>query len=321
MSESGENETPAVETISFVDELKRAWGRLPRKEVFLVLFASWGALFHFLGNSTFGYTDTSSIFAWMYNAYNAPLSEDGHGNLIPFVVLALVWWKRNALLGDHLEPWRGALVLVLAGLMLHIIGFIAQQPRISIVGLFLGLYGIMGLCWGKHWMVNIFFPYFLFAFCVPIGSLAQVVTFPLRLLVSEIAVGFATTALQLDIIREGTLIFDGDRTFQYDVAPACSGIRSLITLFALTTIYGFVSYRSLWRRGLMMFASIPLAVLGNVLRITTVIVVGDVFGMEAGLKIEQKLGFLTFLVAIIGIFVLEHFIREGQPKKAVAHEN
>ncbi|MBT5707745.1 MAG: exosortase/archaeosortase family protein, partial [Verrucomicrobia bacterium] len=145
-----------------------------------------------------------------------------------------------------------------------------------------------------------------------------IITFPLRILVTQISVGFASGVLQLDIIREGTLIFDGDRSFQFDVAPACSGIRSLITLFALTTIYGFVSYKAFWRRGVMMLASVPLAILGNVLRITTVIVVGDVYGMKAGVAIEQKLGFLTFLVAIIGIMVLGHFLNEEQP---VAEQN
>ena len=68
----------------------------------------------------------------------------------------------------------------------------------------------------------------------------------------------------------------------------------------------------------MMLASVPLAILGNVLRITTVIVVGDVYGMKAGVAIEQKLGFLTFLVAIIGIMVLGHFLNEEQP---VAEQN
>jgi hypothetical protein len=49
-----------------------------------------------------------------------------------------------------------------------------------------------------------------------------------------------------------------------------------------------------------------------------VIVVGDVYGMDAGVAIEQKLGFLTFLVAIVGIMVLGHFLNEDRP---VAEQN
>ncbi|MDB4796731.1 exosortase/archaeosortase family protein [bacterium] len=318
MSEIATNEKTVDQKPGFLEEFTAFWRVLPNKEIFIVLGVCWVALFHFLGNSTFGYVDTGSIFSWMYNSFNAPDSEDSHGNLIPFVVLALIWWKRDILVEIELKQWRMAFPLIVVAIILHLFGFVAQQPRISVVALFLGLYGIMGLCWGPKWMRNIFFPYFLLAFCVPIGSMADIITFPLRILVTQISVGFASGVLQLDIIREGTLIFDGDRSFQFDVAPACSGIRSLITLFALTTIYGFVSYKAFWRRGVMMLASVPLAILGNVLRITTVIVVGDVYGMKAGVAIEQKLGFLTFLVAIIGIMVLGHFLNEEQP---VAEQN
>lgn len=303
----------------FLDEVRHFLSVLPDKGVFVVLAVAWLLLFQFFGNSTFGYIDTSSLYAWMYSSYNAPLSEDGHGNLIPFVVLILLWWKRDELKGLSLKPWSWAFGLIVGALLLHAIGFIAQQPRISIVALVVGFYGIMGLCWGFQWLKNTFFPFFLFAFSVPIGSLATVITFPLRLLVSEIAVVVATSLLGLDIVREGTMIFDADRSFQYDVAPACSGIRSLITLFAFTTIYGFITYRSLWRRIVMMLASVPLAIIGNVLRITTVIAVGDIYGMKAGLKIEQKLGILTFIVAIVGVMALGHFLREA-PLEAKEHE-
>ncbi len=68
-------------------ELAVVWRSLPDKPAFFLLLAGWLALFRFLGNSTFGYVDTPSLFAWMLNAYNAPGSEDAHGNLVPLVVL------------------------------------------------------------------------------------------------------------------------------------------------------------------------------------------------------------------------------------------
>ena len=64
--------------------------------------------------------------------------------------------------------------LIAFSLVLHVIGYAAQQPRISIVALFTGIYGIMGLAWGWDWLRASFFPFFLFAFCVPLGTLAEV---------------------------------------------------------------------------------------------------------------------------------------------------
>ncbi|MCS1408938.1 MAG: hypothetical protein M2R45_02116 [Verrucomicrobia subdivision 3 bacterium] len=310
MSEENTAEAPTNPRTNLAAEFREFWDFLPRKHVFAVLAISWLLLFQFLGNSTFGYIDTPSLFTWMFAAYNAQMSEDSHGNLIPFVVLGLIWWKRRELMSLRLEPWHWALPMFVVAVVLHSVGFVAQQPRISILALFFGFYAIMGLCWGRSWLKHTFFPYFLVIFCVPIGSLAQGITFPLRMLVTQLSVGFASIVLGLEIVREGTLIFDADKSFQYDVAPACSGIRSLITLFALTTIYGFITYQTMWRRLVMMAVSVPLAVLGNVLRVITVIVVGDVYGMKAGLNIEQKLGLVTFLVAIVGVMVLGYFLDE-----------
>ena len=98
MSEVVANETPAESKPGFMDELRGFWEFLPEKGTFLILAISWFVLFQFLGNSTFGYVDTHSLFGWLVNAYNAPKSEDSHGNLIPFVVLGLIWWKRDILM-------------------------------------------------------------------------------------------------------------------------------------------------------------------------------------------------------------------------------
>ena len=286
--------------------------RLPHKSVFLVGAIAMVFLFHLFGNATFGYVDTSSAFGWAYNAYNAKYSEDGHGNLIPFAVLVLLIWKRKELASLEFKAWWPGLSLLALGLALHLVGYIAQQTRISLLGMFIGFYGLMGFCWGLAWLRATFFPYILFLFCVPIGSLAQPITFPLRVLVSTLAAGFSDTILQIDVVRQGTLIMDVNEKFTYDVAAACSGIRSLMTLVPLTLAFGFIAYQAWWKRILLILLSVPLAVAGNTLRIVLVIIIGDEFGQDAGAYWEQKLGFVTFLVAIFGIFALDYWFKEPE---------
>jgi exosortase len=306
---------PSAETVEpspaqkFQSEFRACWEQIPNKALFFSLLALWALLFHLFGNSTFGYTKTKSLFGWMYFVYNSS-PDDGHCLLIPFVVLALFWWKRAELMAVPKQPWWPGVILVALGLALHLIGFMAQQGRISIVGLFTGIYGLMGLAWGFAFLRASFFPFFLFAFCIPLGTMADTLTFPLRMMVSWIAAGFSQLVLGIDVIRVGTQLFDARQTFQYDVAAACSGIRSLTVLVALTTIYGFITFRATWKRLLMIVIALPLAVVGNVIRITGVIITAEAFGEKAGMKFHDYAGFVTFALALICVMALGVWLRE-----------
>jgi exosortase len=294
----------------FKEEFLRVWHLFPDKGVFFALFAAWTLLFQFYGNSTFGYVDTQSMFGWLKYSYGVT-PDDEHGALIPIVVAVLLWWKREELLSSPKNYNWSPIIFVLLAIALHWVGFVIQQVRFSIVAYFLGLYGWIGMVWGWKFMRAIFFPYFLFAFCIPISTLAEFITFPLRMIVAVSSVGIAQ-GLGIDVIRDGSRIFDAENTYQYDVAPACSGIRSLIALLALTTIYGFVTFRKAWKRILMVLIAAPLAVIGNVIRITSVIIAGEAFGKKAGLFVHDWFGFVTFLVAIVVVMLLGYVLREPE---------
>src|SRR5439155_13581183 len=122
------------------DELAALWSSLPDKLLFFALCVVWCVCFHLLGNSTFGYQDTPSLFVWMNYAYNSG-EDDRHGKLIPLVVLALLLVKRRELTVVPKVPWWPALLLVVAGLLLHVAGYLFQQTRISILAFFLVSYG------------------------------------------------------------------------------------------------------------------------------------------------------------------------------------
>ena len=294
---------------SFFDEAVSAFHRLPRKAMFGVFLAAWLGLFHFFGNSTLGYVDTPSLFSWLDYCY-ARSPDDEHGYIMPLLVIGLMWWKREALIQSARATWWPAMAIIVAGLLIHMGGYMVQQTRLSAGAFFLGLYGLMGMVWGRQFLQAAFFPMFLFVFSVPLGTVAETITFPLRLVVTAISVGIAHHALNIDVIREGSQIINPQGNFRYDVAPACSGIRSLISLSVLTTIYAFLTFQTHWRKAVVILAAIPLAVVGNVARITTVIITAEAFGEKAGAWIEQKLGFLTFAIAIGFIALISYFLRE-----------
>jgi exosortase len=308
-------------------EFMDCWHRLPNKGFFLVLLVAWLALFHFLGNATLGYIPTSSLLSWMHSAYgtstDAGGSDDSHGKLIPFVVLGLFWWKRKQLLAVPLRTWWPGLLVVGVGLGLHLVGYMVQQPRISIVALFTGIYGLMGLAWGPQWLRESFFPFCLFAFCVPLGWSAVAITFPLRLLVCRAVELISCNILQIDILRVGTQLSDPTGHYQYDVAAACSGIRSLFATIAVAIIYAMLGFRTWWKRGLLIAAALPLAVLGNIVRMLTIIVAAEIGGQEAGNYVHEGgpfgiISLLPYAAAFAGLLLLGHFLREKMTESPAA---
>ena len=292
---------------------------MPFLGIFGLLLAGWVGLFHWLGNSTFGYTDTGSLFGWLKYCYSMKAEEE-HVFVVPFVVLFLLWWKWDALLDVPKRFWAAGLVLLAAAAALHIAGYIIQQARISFLGFILGVYALMGIVWGPKWLRAILFPYFLLVFCMPLGTSAKIITLPLQLIVSTLSVAISHYGLGIDVIRHGTLIFDSTQTFQYDVAPACSGIRSLVALLATATIYGVIGFNKMWKTFLIICSAAPLAVLGNTARLTTVILVGKIGGHDAGAMVEQKFGFVTFTVALIGLLILGYLIRDRKPSMRPAEK-
>jgi exosortase len=322
---NADTRTIDLPTDSLADEIRACWRLLPSKGLFFGLLAAWLLLFQFLGNSSIGYVPTSSLLEWMYVAYNSVsvTADDGHGMLIPFLVLGLLWWKRKELLAQPMKTWWPGLFLVALGLLAHLVGYIVQQQRISIIGLFTGLYGLTGLVWGPRWLRASFFPFFLFAFMVPLGSLTEKVTFPLRIMVTWIVEHLFDDVLGIGVQRSGTQLFNALGTYQYEVAAACSGIRSLISIFLLATSYAFLVFRSPWKRLVMVAASLPLAVIGNVVRLSSIVAAGELSGQQAGNFVHENalISISPYVPAILGVIWIGGWLEKLDRKPATVTEN
>lgn len=306
------------------NELRQLWASLPNKAPFAVVAAAWVALFHFLGNSVLGYVDTPSVFAWL-DALHANAertdSDDAFGRYVPWLVLVLLGVRRHELLAAPKRPWAPGLALLALAVVLHAAGFLVQQTRVSIVAFLLGLYAIMGIAWGPGWLRAVFFPYFLLGFAIPVSAYLDGLTFRLRLLSTLVSTTFCQAILSIRLHRAGTSVefapvpprpgaMQGRAGFLFDVAPACSGIRSLTIVTLLTLAFAWLNLRSPTRRLALILCSVPLALLGNVVRLVLTFAVADVWGQDAATQVETKAGFITFAVALAGVFGLGRLLRE-----------
>lgn len=291
--------------------------RFPNRVEFGVVLIAWIGLFHWLGNSTFGYVATPSLFAWLYPLYNAN-PDDGIGFLAPIVTVWMLSQRRKELEAIEWKPWAPAVGWILLGLLLHLIGYQIQQGRVSVAGFLVGLYGITGAYWGREWLRIAGYPFAMLVFCIPTSVYLATLTFHLRVFVAKVATAFCTEVLQMHIIRQGTEVFnathDGLPRFRFEVAAACSGIRSLTAVILLVLVYSFLFFRSPARRLVLLLSAPLLAVLGNIVRLITVFIVGEALGQQAGAAIETGFGFITFsAVTVGGTLLLGRLLRESPP--------
>ncbi len=207
---------------------------------------------------------------------------------------------------------------MVAALLLHLLGFLVQQTRLSVVSFYLGIYGLIGTIWGWRMLKAIFFPFFLFAFCVPLGTLAETITFPLRIVATNITTWVSQHLLGVTVIQSGNKILDAQGLFQYEVAAACGGLRSLTATLALASIYAFITLERPWRRAVMILSALPLAVAGNVLRLTMIILAAEAFGQKAGMWVHDNsiLSLLPYVPAFLGLGALGALLRESPPQSS-----
>lgn len=300
-----------------IQELRSLWDSLPHKAPFGLVVAAWFALFHFLGNSTLGYIQTDSMFGWLQAVYEGGAQQgrdDELGLMIPWLVGAIIVMRRSELTAIAKEPWTPALALVPMGLLLHLSGYVVQQTRLGVVGFLVGLFGIMGMYWGRAWMRGFAFPYLLFFFCVPISVFLDTLTHGLRLLSTLLSATFCEWVLNMNLERAGTIVFQKASAtaqgFRFDVAPACSGIRSATVVLLLTVTFAFLNFRTPWRRIFLILLSPAFAVLANVIRLIVVFAVAEAAGQAAGEAVETKFGFATFLIALGCVFLVARWLQE-----------
>ena len=275
------------------------------------------AVFQFFGNSTRGYIDTASLFYWWGHQWLNPQSETEHGLLILPVAVWLGWRNLKAggegtVTSDE-SSWPGIWAMGL-GLLLHAVGYAAQQARLSILALLVFTWGALRLAGGRRWGQAALFPLGFMVFAIPFNALDSV-GFWLRLWVIKASAGLAQAA-GIEVLQSGTQLAAADGRYQYDVAAACSGVRSLMALLALALLSGYLNFRTWWRRGVLFLLCFPLIYLGNVARISSIIFVARWGGQAWGERAHDVMGYGVFAIVFGGLLLAAKLLQRRWPEAA-----
>lgn len=270
------------------------WGRL-------ALYAAGAALalalYTFFGTDSETAGGGASVLAWFAAQWGY---EDFANNWIMLpVAAAVVWTQRRRLAEAEVRPdWRGALV-VAASLAVHVAGFRAQLPRLSLGSVAGVAWGLALAVWGPGVARALVFPVGYVLLCF-LGSMLVELTMPLRLMAS----GLACALLQgvgIGAVQQGTIVHStAGGGFSFNVADPCSGLRSLITMTALAAPYAYFTLKSPAKRVVLFALSVPLAMLANALRIFTLGVVAEWIGMQLAMQLYHDLsGYIVFILSIL----------------------
>ena len=230
-----------------------------------------------------------------------------HGFLIPFFTLYLIWLGKEDLARLRPEPWGVGMGLLVAAALMRLLGALVDTVGAGTGGAFAnGLSLIMalaGIClafFGRPYFKRLFFPLAYLCFMVPLpGGVFAMVTLPLQ----NYATAVTTAVLKIwgiPVLREGNLITLPGITL--GVVEACSGIRSLFTLLALSAIFAlvFMAKHRPWQRVVLFVSAVPVAIITNAFRVTATGVMSHYWGQEVAQGFYHDFsGWVIFIAAFI----------------------
>ena len=256
-------------------------------------------------------------FKWIYDSWMLPESYYSHGPLLPLVAGLILWSRRSEwgavpAAGDARAWW-----LLGPGLLLHLAGGALMIDSVSAASIVLVLPGVVWLSVGWGRLRKTLPVLGLIAFAVPLpifmtGRLAfelKEVAMQLSLMLNDL--------LGLETVRRGADLFVSPHTEPLEVADACSGLRSLIALTTLGyCVAFFMGTQSGIRRWVLLIASMPIAVITNVVRISGICYVAESQGVRyASTTGHEILRWTAWGVAFALLLVFDRLLTRRRGEK------
>ncbi len=238
-----------------------------------------------------------------------------HGFFVPLFSLFVIWSEREKLRKLPIEPsWSGLLVLSF-GLLVLAAGILGAELFLSRISLLVTIAGLVVISYGWNHLRAIFFPWVFLLFMIPIPTIVlNQITFPLQLLASKVA-ALTLPLTGVPVLREGNII--QLPAMALEVAEACSGIRSLMSLATLAIIYGYLLEPRTSIRVILALASVPIAVLANSFRIFGTGLLVQYWDPEKAEGFFHTFsGWLIFVVSLAMLFLLHRALQWMWPEGA-----
>lgn len=233
-----------------------------------------------------------------------------HSFLIPIVSGYFFWHRRGRIKECSLKPWSAGILLVIAGIGSYTIGSIGVAHTTMRLSFFVLCSGIITFLFGLDLFMVLLFPFLYLLFMVPLPAyLYDAIAFPLKKFITAVSVNFLK-ALEYPVLRDGNMIIFPN--FRLEVADACSGVRSIYSMLALSVTYGEIVNLRRWRKFALALSVIPIAVVANAMRVIGSAVVAKYFDPDyVRGTLHEFAGLAVFLTMAVLLFLLGGCLKSG----------
>jgi exosortase len=187
----------------------------------------------------------TALVCWLYSSILFRLGLQwwtdpnfSHGFFVPAFSIFVLWQNRAKLLALPRSPSFWGLPIVVIGLVTLVVGVLGAELFLSRTSLLVLIAGLVIYFLGWNFFRAVLFPWAFLVLMIPVPAIIfNQITFPLQLLASKVAAS-VLPLFGVPVLREGNVINLPEMALE--VAEACSGIRSLMSLTTLAIIYGYL---------------------------------------------------------------------------------
>jgi exosortase len=209
---------------------------------------------------------------WMFDSNNS------HGVLVPVIAAFLIWQRRKEIPWAAAHPSLWGLGLLAASLVIYLVSLRAHIAFSARLAMVISLAGLVWWNMGSRVGRQLLFPLAYLAFMVPVPvAISGAAAFPLQLFATSVSAQMIR-GVGIPVLEEGTMLYFA--TTSLEVSEACSGIRSLLAYLTIGVLFTHLAGNTINRtgKGILLFSTIPLALLMNIFRVSGTGVLATIFG-------------------------------------------